>query len=200
VSFDLYVWSNPRELAVDQAKRLIDGWLEAGGDPVASPFEATSDIGWFYRELKEDVPAIDAVTDAVPTGKVPVWMSSTQEPAARIVAIRLSRPPVGEEVESIFGLATKYDLVVYDPHAPRLHLPLAEMAAFASATFWPRGAIQAAVAGAAGAVIAAVAWVIGIPIASGIAIIVGLFLAVMAVLTFIAEGRKAIAARGSQPP
>ena len=67
------------------------------------------------------------------------------------------------------------------------------MAAYASATFWPRGATQAAVAGAAGAVIAAVAWVLNIPILSGIAIVVGAFLLVMAVYTFVHEGRKRMA-------
>ena len=197
-SFDLYVWSQPRDLDADQARELVDGWLAAGGDPAQSPFEASTDIGWFYRELKGDLPALDAVTDAVITGKAPVWASATNEPPARVVALRLSRPPVQEELESILGLATKYDVVVFNPHRPSIHLPLEEMAAYASATFWPQGAIQAATAGGAGLVMAIVAWFIGIPIVSGIAIVIGAFLFAMAVYSFIHEGRVTLRDRGDR--
>ncbi len=76
-----------------------------------------------------------------------------------------------------------------------LHLPLQELAAYASAKFWPAGAIQAAVAGGIGAVIAVVAWILGIPLLSGILMIVGGLLFVMAVYTFVHEGRKTMAAR-----
>jgi Flp pilus assembly protein TadB len=64
------------------------------------------------------------------------------------------------------------------------------MAAHASATFWPGGAIQAAVAGGIGGAIAVVAWVLGIPVLSGLLVVVGGFMVVMAVYTFIHEGRK----------
>ena len=76
------------------------------------------------------------------------------------------------------------------------------LAEYASATFWPGGAIQAAVAGGIGLVIAVVAWFLGIPVLSGIAIVIGGFLFVMAVYTFIHEGRKAMKARraGGEPP
>jgi hypothetical protein len=174
-----------------QAAALVDGWLAAGGDPAHSPFEPTTDMGWFYRELKQDLPTIDAVSDAVPRQtKVPIWMSGTDEAPARVVAIRLSRPPLGEEFDEVFSLATKYDLVVFNPHRPSVHLPLEQMSALASATFWPNGAIRGAVAGVIGAAIAAGAWVIGIPILSGIAIIVGLFLVVLTLWTFVHELRK----------
>jgi hypothetical protein len=199
-SFDLYVWTAPRDLDTDGARELVDGWLAAGGDPAASPFEASTDIGWFYRELKGDFPDLDAVTDAVPTGKAPVWASATNEPPARVVALRLSRQPerTQAELESILGLATKYDLVVFNPDRPSIHLPLDEMAAYASATFWPRGAIQAAVAGGAGLAIAVGAWFVGIPVVSGIAIVVGAFMFAMAVYSFIHEGRVELRRRGGQ--
>ena len=76
-----------------------------------------------------------------------------------------------------------------------IHLPLEDLAAYASATFWPAGAIQAAVAGGVGLIIAGVAFFLGIPILSGIAIVIGLFLFVMAIYTFVHEGRKAMRAR-----
>ena len=68
------------------------------------------------------------------------------------------------------------------------------MAAHASATFWPAGAIQAAAAGGAGGAIAVVAWFLGIPLLSGLLVIVGAFLFLGAVYTFIHEGRKAFKA------
>jgi hypothetical protein len=69
------------------------------------------------------------------------------------------------------------------------------MAEHASATFWARGAIQAFVAGAAGLGIAVLGWYLGIPVVSWIAILVGGFLFVMAVLTFVHEGRRTLARR-----
>ena len=69
------------------------------------------------------------------------------------------------------------------------------MADYASATFWPAGAIQAAVAGGIGLVIAVVAWLVGIPVLSWILVIVGAFLFVGALYTFIHEGRKTLKAR-----
>lgn len=53
---------------------------------------------------------------------------------------------------------------------------LEEMAAYASATFWPRGAIRAAVAGAVGGLLAVGAWLIGIPLLSGVLVLIGGFL------------------------
>ena len=104
----------------------------------------------------------------------------------------------GEAVDDIFSLAVKYDLVVFDPRAHRVHLPLDEMAAYASATFWPGGAVQAAVAGGFGLVLAIVGWFLPIPIVGWILIIVGGFLFVMAVFTFVHEGRAALRARRSR--
>ena len=101
-----------------------------------------------------------------------------------------------ELLSEVYGLATKYDLVVYDPIRGMVNRPQADLAAYASATFWPRGAIRAFLAGGGGAILAAGAWAIGIPILSGVAIVVGLFVVVMAVFTFVHEGRIALRRRG----
>jgi hypothetical protein len=69
------------------------------------------------------------------------------------------------------------------------------MGAYADATFWPGGAIQAAVAGIAGAGIAVAAWLLGIPIVSGVVAVIGGFMFVMAVYTFIHAGRNAMRTR-----
>jgi len=197
MAFDVVVWSSPRDLDPDAAGAPVRRWLDEGGDPAASPFEASSDIGWFVRELRNDLPDIDVVSDAVPTASSrPVWLATDPEPAARVAAIRLARDGrVRDELESIFGLATKYDLIVYEAGRHRVTRPLQVMADHASATFWPRGAIQAGVAGAVGLVLAAAGWLLPIPIVGWILILVGGFLFAMAVFTFVHEGRASMARR-----
>ena len=204
MTFDLYAWKSPRDLDDDRAAALLDTWQDAGGDPGRSPFEPSTDVGWFCRELMKDEPGLELSSDAVPDpSRTPVWLTTTPEPPARVVAIRLSPAPSRDVLNSIFGLAAKYDLVLFDTRSRRVHLPLEAMAAHASATFWPGGAIQAAVAGGIGLLIAVVAWVIGIPVLSWVLVLIGGFMFVMAVYTFIHEGRQALrTARtgGKSPP
>jgi hypothetical protein len=195
---DLYVWKSPRDLDAGQAEELLETWQQAGGDATESPFEPSTDVGWFYRELMKDVPGLEASSDAVANANAgPIWLSATPEAPARVVGMRLSPTLPTDALDSIFGLAAKYDLVLFDTRSRRIHLPLAEMAAHASATFWPAGAIQAAVAGGIGGVIALVAWFVGIPLLSGLLVVIGGFMFVMAVYTFIHEGRKAAKPRGA---
>jgi hypothetical protein len=196
MSFDLYAWKSPRDLDADAAEALLDAWNESGGDPGDSPFEPSSDVAWFYRELIKDEPELGASSDAVPNpSTAPIWLATTDEAPARVVRVPVSVTTPRGALDSIFALAAKYDLVIYDTRSRRIHLPLDEMAAHASATFWPAGAIQAAVAGGIGLVIAIVAWFLGIAVLSGIAIVIGGFLFVMAVFTFFHEGRKAMKGR-----
>jgi hypothetical protein len=54
VGFDLYVWKEPRDVDAGRAEMLVDSWQDRGGDPAASPFEPSIDVGWFYRELMTD--------------------------------------------------------------------------------------------------------------------------------------------------
>jgi len=67
---------------------------------------------------------------------------------------------------------------------------MAEMSAYASATFWPHGAIRATVAGGGGLLAAIAAYAIGIPIVSGVVMIVGLFMFVLSVVTVGSEVRR----------
>lgn len=191
MSFDLYVWHSPRDLDEAGAVARIEAWQRAGGDPAASPFELSTDIGWFHRELMQDLPHLEVVSDAVPNpSRRPVWLSTDDEPPARVVAIRL--PAMEREAfNEVMSLAVKYDLVVFDARTPQLRFPQREMAAYASATFWPAGAIQAAVAGGFGAVLAVIAWVVAIPVLSGLVIVIGAFMAAMAIWSFLHEGRMA---------
>ena len=196
MTFDLYVWKSPRDLDDAAAAALVTTWSEAGGDPGTSPFEPSTDVGWFYRELVKDEPELGASSDAVPShSKAPIWLATTDEAPARVVRIPVSAATPRDALDSIFALAAKYDLVLYDTRSNRIHLPLEEMAEEASATFWPAGAIQAAVAGGIGLVIAVVAWLLGITLLSGILVVIGGFMFVMAVFTFIHEGRKSMKGR-----
>lgn len=198
---DLYVWHSPRDLEADRAEALLRAWEGSGADPARSPFEPSSDVGWFHRELKNDRPSLELVSDATPNPSTrPVWLSGgDDEPAARLVAIRLLPETTGEDVNDVFSLAVKYDLVVFDARSGRVHLPLEEMTAYADATFWPSGALRAVLAGGFGLLIAVAAWSVGIPILSGIVIVIGGFLFVTAVFTFVHafvhEGRKRIRQR-----
>jgi hypothetical protein len=188
--FDLYAWAAPRDLSAEAAAELVDGWLAAGGDPAASPFEPSTDVAWYYRELTKDLPDIDAVSDGAPnTRSRPIFLETDDPPPARVVAIRLTRDLGDVELDEVFGLAMKYDLVLFDPSAQRLGQPLAAMSAFASATFWPHGAIRSIVAGLIGAGLAVGAWVASIPIVSGVVVGVGLFLVVLTAATLGAETR-----------
>ena len=197
--FDLYVWQSPRDVDDERAAALVKTWEAAGEVPATAPFEPSTDIGWFHRELKNDRTQLELVSDANPNPSTkPAWLSGgDHEPAARVVAIRITPMATGEDIEDVFNLAVKYDLVLFDARNGRVHFPMQEMAAYADATFWPSGAIQAAVAGGFGLLIAVVAWIIGIPILSWIVILVGGFMFVMAVFTFLHEGRKALRKRGS---
>ena len=199
MTFDLYAWKSPRDLDADAAAALLQRWHDEGADPAASPFEPSEDVGWFHRELTKDEPELDVVSDAVPnTSTRPVWLATDSEPPARLVAIRLASDTTADAVNDVFSLGVKYDLVLFDRRAHRVLLPQEEMAAYASATFWPGGAVQAAVAGGLGLVLALVGWFLPLPIVGWILIIVGGFMFVMAVFTFVHEGRAAMRARGSR--
>jgi hypothetical protein len=199
MSYDLYAWKVPRDVDADAAAALFAAWFDAGGDPASSPFEPSGDVGWFHRELVRDAPAIDVTSDAVPSdSRLPVWLQTDSAPPARLVWMRLPPGTGLDALEAIFGLATKYDLVVFDPQTHSVHRPLDELAAEATRSFWPRGAVQAMVAGAAGAVAAAGAWILGIPIVSGAIALAGGFMVLMAAYTFFHEGRNLLRLR--RPP
>ena len=192
MNFDLYVWQSPRDLDEQQASALVEAWQQAGGDPATSPFEPSTDIGWFHRELMQELPELDVVSDAVPNPSKRPSGSRPRTSHARVVAIRL---PAGAAYEAFNEVAYREVRPggLRCAH-PQVRFPLQEMGAYADATFWPAGAIQAGVAGGIGAAVAIVAWAVSIPLLSGVLIIVGGFMAVMAIWTFIEQGRKALRA------
>jgi hypothetical protein len=195
----LYVWRAGDELDADAADTLVDRWLAAGGNPAASPFEPSTDVAWFFKELTEDLPALDARSDAARgTGGRPIWLSTEDPPPARVVVIQLDPDTAREDLHTIMGIAAKYDLALFDPSGPRILRPLELLGELASRDFWPRGAIQAFVAGMVGLAIAWLGWYLGIPIVNAIAMLAGGFMFVMAVLTFVYEGWRTLGRRGSR--
>ena len=195
---DLYAWAGPRDLTAEDAADRIEQWEARGGDPADAPFEPSSDVAGFYRELEHDMrdlPGFEILADAEPhRGRGPVWLQTDPAPPAHIVAVRLPRgseSALREVLNDVYGIGTKFDLILLDASNGVIHEPMAEMAGYADATFWPTGAIRSAVAGGGGFVVAIAAYLIGIPIVSGLVMIVGLFLFVLSVAVFVDYLRKA---------
>jgi hypothetical protein len=198
VKFDLYVWAAPRDADADAARDLVERWEAAGGDPAQSPFEPSTDIGWFHRELMKELPWLEVTSDAVPNpSKTPIVLSADNEPPARVIAIRLpgEQARLREVLEEVYSLAVKYDTVVYEPGRGTIQLPNAELAEYASATFWPRDAIRTLVAILIGLAVAIGAWLLGIPLLSGGIALFAVFMIGIFVFTLVAEGRKALQRR-----
>lgn len=188
---DLYVWSAPRDLTAEQAAAMIERWEADGADPAASPFEPSTDVAWFYRELIRDEPDLQLVSDGKPlTNTRPIFLQTDDPDPARIVAIRVGEHGTPEAASTIVSLAMKYDLALFEPLGPSIRFPLQEMSAYASATFWPQGAIRSVVAGLIGAALTVGAYLVGIPILSGIVMVVGVFLVVLTAVTLVSETRK----------
>jgi len=199
MAFDIYVWCEPRGLDADAAETLVRTWQDAGGDPAASPFEPSTDVGWFYRELTKDLPDVEAVSDGEPsTSTRPIWLATEPDQHARVVGINVPRnqPDLAREVlEEVFSLAVKYDVVVYEPARGVIRQPQVEMAEYASSTFWPRGAIRTVVAIVIGVAVAVGAWAVGIPLLSGLVALFAAFMVAIFVVSLVAEGQKALKSR-----
>ena len=200
--FDIYAWAAPRDLAAEDAAARIEAWEAEGGDLAKAPFEASSDVAGFYREVEHDLRGTEdfaIVADADPhTGRGPVWLQTDPPPPAHLAAIRLPRTTpdaLREALSVVYGTATKFDLVFLDANQGVVHQPMAEMSAYASATFWPYGAIRSIVVGGVALLLAIGAYLVGVPILSGLVMVVGVFMAVHSVVTLVAEARK----RGERP-
>ena len=197
--FDIYIWAAPRDLDADGAGELIRRWEASGGDPAQAPFEPSTDIGWFHRELMKDLPSLDVNSDAVPNpSKLPIVLSTDDEAPARVIAIRLPREDAAarnDALAELYSLAMKYDTILYEPARGALHEPNREMAEYASSTFWPGGAIRTVVAIGIGIAVAVIAWQVGIPLLSGGVALFALFMVGIFVFTLVVEARKALAKR-----
>jgi hypothetical protein len=194
---DIYAFAAPRDLSVEQLTERLEAWEGAGGEPATAPFEPSSDVAGFYREIEHDlrgIPGFGIVADATPhTGRGPVWLQTEPAPPAHVAALRLPRgtpDALTAVLDDVYGTAAKFDVMLFDANRGVLHEPLAAMGAHADATFWPGGAVRGIVVGSGGLVAVIAAWVVGIPLVSGVVVIVGGFLFALAALTLVAETRK----------
>ena len=64
------------------------------------------------------------------------------------------------------------------------------MGEYASATFWPRGAIRTVVAIVIGVAVAAGAWLVGIPLLSGAVALFAAFMVAIFVSSMVVEVRR----------
>jgi hypothetical protein len=185
MSFDLYVWKGPIVRTGEAASALVGRSLDA-----TSPFDPSADVVGFYRELIATYPPLEAFPEAdLIAGTATTHWSVSPGPSDRFIEMHLQWGTPDKVLDFITALARRHALVLFDPQGPDVHLP-------DDPEEWPpftlAAAIRALVAGLVGAVIAVVGWVVAIPLVSGIAIVVGGFLAVMAVYTFIAQCLRAL--------
>jgi hypothetical protein len=185
MSFDLYVWKGPIVRTGEAASALV-----ARSQDATSPFDPSADVVGFFRDLIAAYPPLEAFPEAdlIDRTAKTHW-SVSPEPSDRFVEMHLQWGTPDKVLDSITALARHHALVLFDPQGPDVHLP-------DDPEEWPPftfgAAIRAFVAGLVGAVIAVVGWVVAIPLVSGIAIVVGGFLGVMAAYTFIAQGLRAL--------
>jgi hypothetical protein len=188
----IYVWKSPRPADAAEAAAIL----------ASESFEPSDDVRWFARELAGDAPPIWN-PDAAPRGgpypdtvvAVPIPEPSGDDAAGSGDGAGSGHPgpheaAVRDLLEDVFGLATKYDLIVFEPDRGIVTAPSEAMAAHASATFWPGGAIRSIVATVIALGVAAGAFAVGIPIVSGVVVLFALFMAAIFAFTIVSEARK----------
>ena len=189
MSFDLLVWKSPVVSTDEEARALADRWAESE----TGPFEPSPDVARFYDALMERYPPLEAFSDEQLRRKPGVthW-SVTPERSDRVVLLNFSWSVPGDVLDDVVTLAREHGLVLYDPQGPNVTLPDGDDG---GTPFGAEGFVWGTLVGIFGALLAVVAWMLSIPILSGILVVVGAFLAVMAVLTLVFEGRDAWRAR-----
>jgi hypothetical protein len=186
MTYDLLVWKSPVVSDQDVARAMVDVWLadERG------PFEASGDVSRFYDALLAKYPPLESLTQELhDTSRSSPW-AQTPERSDRVVAMSFVWSVPGEVIDDVFALAREHGLVLYDPQGPDIHLPGgSDEAARREGFTW------ATLVGIAGALLAIVAWRLSIPILSGVLVVVGAALALMAIATVIHVARESLAAR-----
>jgi hypothetical protein len=185
MSYDLIVWKGPVTSSEDEARALVDRWH----NDESGTFEPSRDVSRFYDALMQRYPALESFSDEeLRSAARPTYWAVTPERSDRIVDMSFSWSVPGEVIDDVMALARDHGLVLYDPQAPYVRLPDDDDE---GTPFGVHGFAWATLVGTFGALLAIVAWMLSIPILSGIIVVVGGFLAIMAVLTLVHEGREA---------
>jgi hypothetical protein len=179
MSYDLLFWKAPVVSDEDKARALTHRFLE----DQTGPFEPSDDVLRFYDEVLARYPALESYSMDELRASPPVshW-SETPERSDRLVVMSFSWSVPGEVIDTITGLARKRDLVIYDPQGPHVQAPgdPDEPTPVGLKDF-----VWGILVGLAGALVALVAWLASVPILSGVFVVGGAFLAVMAVVTLV---------------
>jgi hypothetical protein len=166
MTIDLFVWKAPMAHDPVLAGILLQDHLDG-----ASRFEPSPDLERFTDEL---------------TGRFPdVVLERTEG----LVVVHLSEEAPDALLEAVPTLAWQHDLVLFDPRADMVqaqrHIP--------PAPFPRRGLVRAIVAAFVGLAIAVVAYLASIPLLSGVLIVIGGFIVVLALITLpaiVADWRR----------
>ena len=164
VSMTLYLWKTPVTDDPDEAARLIDERDERGDD---SAFAPSADIPKVAEELLRRFPD---------EGAGP-WADGPPEASDRLLYITLRWSADSAVLHAIDELAEAYGLVVYNPQGPDVGIPTD------SEPESPPGLLdhlKVAGIGLTGASIFALGWWIDVPVLEWILMIVGGFVASVA--------------------
>ena len=150
-----------------------------------SRFEPSPDLARFTDELTARFPDVaDGGSGADGSG----W-AAPLERSDRLVVLHLSEDAPDALLEAVPTLAWQHDLVLFDPRAARVqaqrHIP--------PAPFPVRGLVRSVVAALVGLAIAVVAYLASIPLLSGLLVVVGGFVVVLALITLpalVADWRR----------
>jgi hypothetical protein len=172
MSMDLYAWKSPAVTDTDEAQGLL-----ALDDK--SVFAASNDVTGFLAELLERLPPLEALSEDELEAAATPWAVSP-EASDRLVALSLRWSAADEDLDTIVELACKYELVLYDPQGPSFHSPVDDDDEPYSPGFgeYVRGALLVLF----GAALAIGAWTLSIPILSWVLVLVGAFVALVALL------------------
>lgn len=137
MSADFVVWKAPVVSGPDEADQLLVRFYE--GHEVEA-FERSEDLLRFHDELMEAFPPLESFPDDQILTDSP-W-AMTPERSDRVITLNVvwSTPP--DQLATIYTLAMRYGLVLYDPQAPKVHPPVR-----------PRAAVEGGVLGGTVAVV-----------------------------------------------
>jgi hypothetical protein len=189
MSYDLLFWKAPVVRDEDKARALTHRWLE----DETGPFEASDDVLRFYDDVLAKYPPLESYSmDELRRSPAVSHWSETPERSDRLVVMSFSWSVPGEVIDTVIALARQHELVLYDPQGPHVQAPgeSDEATPVGVADF-----VWGTLVGIAGALVALVAWLASVPILSGIFVVGGAFLALMAILTLVHDVRESLSSR-----
>ena len=110
MSMTLILWKAPLVADADEADRLLKSYYDRGDD---SAFEPSADIATVAKEL----------TRRFPEAEDGPWADSPPAESERVLLLSIRWKAKDTVIDAIVALAKEYELVLYDPQGPDVHLP-----------------------------------------------------------------------------